>query len=373
MSNKLKQEKLVKPFTNCEHSEKGGKSDKIVQGKQNTAHSPHRKDKCAEVEKNKSTKWSKVQKIKIFNMFHQKPVPVETRGNKVRKMIQDIESGKMNPRTFSMSEIELVKCTENKNVSTCYSKLPPINEKGRIQRAREKISESFQMRKENLEKLTKKGIFKPNRVFGSTIPAIAKSDGTPVPVVLSSIISLISTNPTFMSTEGLYRQNGNLATIQSLRFEIENGQQAKLETVKNVHILTGLAKLFLRELKEPLISWSTLEKLVLALQDIGQTEVEKVMIKVENILSIMHQSNKSSLYAVLEHLSTVADLSNENNMTAENLAIVLGPTLTWSQGAVKRDTIATIMVRQNNVIEFLITKYPKLKLMKQKESPPIKD
>eukprot|EP00092_Neocalanus_flemingeri_P022287 GFUD01024167.1.p1 GENE.GFUD01024167.1~~GFUD01024167.1.p1 ORF type:complete len:350 (+),score=103.71 GFUD01024167.1:72-1052(+) len=326
MFTKQKQEKLVKHLTTCEHSESGRKGDTNLHGKQNPVQSPFpRKDKCAEVEmKEHKTKETK---------------------------------------KTAMNEVE-------KNKATTGSKL--VKTAG-CKKGREKISAIFQTRKESLEKLIKRGIFKPNRVFGSTIPSIAKSDGTSVPVVLSSIISLISTNPTFMSTEGLYRQNGNLATIQSLRFEIENGQQAKLETVTNVHILTGLAKLFLRELKEPLISWSTLEKLVLALQDIGQTEVEKVMIKVENILSIMHQSNKSSLYAVLEHLSTVADLSNENNMTAENLAIVLGPTLTWSQGAVKRDTIATIMVRQNNVIEFLITKYPKLKLMKQKESPPIKD
>ena len=44
-------------------------------------------------------------------------------------------------------------------------------------------------------------------------------------------------------------------------------------------------------------------------------------------------------------------------MNAENLAIVLGPTLTWSQGKVNRDTIAIAMFKQNNVIEFLITIY----------------
>ena len=54
-------------------------------------------------------------------------------------------------------------------------------------------------------------------------------------------------------------------------------------------------------------------------------------------------------------------------MTAENLAIVLGPTLFWSQGMAVSDTMATIMVRQNNVILFLINNYPKLNSLK--ESP----
>jgi hypothetical protein len=53
-------------------------------------------------------------------------------------------------------------------------------------------------------------------------------------------------------------------------------------------------------------------------------------------------------------------------MNAENLAIVLGPTLTWSQGQVNRDTIAMVMFKQNNVIEFLITNYQKIKGIKEK-------
>ena len=53
-------------------------------------------------------------------------------------------------------------------------------------------------------------------------------------------------------------------------------------------------------------------------------------------------------------------------MTAENLSILLGPTLTWSQGKVYRDTIAMVMIKQNNVIEFLIKNYQKIKAIKQK-------
>ena len=81
--------------------------------------------------------------------------------------------------------------------------------------------------------------------------------------------------------------------------------------------------------------------------------------------------SRSSLYAVLDHLSTIADHSDENSMTAENLAIVLGPTLSWSQGMAESDTMATIMVRQNNVVMFLIKNYPKLNWLKQQKESPI--
>jgi hypothetical protein len=45
---------------------------------------------------------------------------------------------------------------------------------GRRQRAAERIGNFLKIRKESLEKLIKRGIFRPNRVFGSTIPAIVK-------------------------------------------------------------------------------------------------------------------------------------------------------------------------------------------------------
>ena len=51
-------------------------------------------------------------------------------------------------------------------------------------------------------------------------------------------------------------------------------------------------------------------------------------------------------------------------MTAENLAIVLGPTLSWSQGKVKRDNIAMVMFQQNSVIEFLIRNCQEIKEMR---------
>ena len=57
---------------------------------------------------------------------------------------------------------------------------------------------------------------------------------------------MIAENPEFLKSEGLYRKNGNLASIQSFRFEVEEGREEKLDTIRNVHLLTGLVKLFFR-------------------------------------------------------------------------------------------------------------------------------
>ena len=72
--------------------------------------------------------------------------------------------------------------------------------------------------------------------------------------------------PEYLSTDGVYRQSGNLSVVQRLRLQIDQGNLAVLDSVDDVHVLTGALKLFFRELQEPLIPWevifSTLHHLI---------------------------------------------------------------------------------------------------------------
>ena len=52
------------------------------------------------------------------------------------------------------------------------------------------------------------------------------------------------------------------SAVQLIRLEAEKGNFAPLEEADNIHVLAGALKLFFRELSEPLIPWSTVEKLV---------------------------------------------------------------------------------------------------------------
>ena len=61
--------------------------------------------------------------------------------------------------------------------------------------------------------------------------------------------------PEYLSTDGVYRQSGNLSVVQRLRLQIDQGNLTVLDTVDDVHVLTGALKLFFRELQEPLIPW----------------------------------------------------------------------------------------------------------------------
>ena len=43
--------------------------------------------------------------------------------------------------------------------------------------------------------------------------------------------------------------------VQRLRLQIDQGNLGVLDTVDDVHVLTGALKLFFRELQEPLVPW----------------------------------------------------------------------------------------------------------------------
>ena len=64
------------------------------------------------------------------------------------------------------------------------------------------------------------------------------------------------------------------------------------------------------------------------------------------------------LYTVKFQFDRVNDLSKENKMGAHQLAIVFGPTLIWPE--VQQQNLATSMVYQSRIVEYVLLEYPKL-------------
>merc|ERR1712241_772524 len=110
----------------------------------------------------------------------------------------------------------------------------------------------------------KRGIIKNEPVFGTTLQLLARVDQCDVPLFVRKCVSVIESRPEYLKTDGVYRQSGNLSVVQKIRLQIDQGNFSVLDTMEDVHVLTGALKLFFRELKEPLIPWSCVSKLLLA-------------------------------------------------------------------------------------------------------------
>ena len=66
---------------------------------------------------------------------------------------------------------------------------------------------------------------------------------------------------------------------------------------------------------------------------------------------------------VLNHLHAVQELSETNQMNAENLATMLGPTFSWSQDPANLANVTNNLIKQNKVVVSLIKDVKQLELL----------
>merc|ERR1719341_1367218 len=178
------------------------------------------------------------------------------------------------------------------------------------------------------EKLTKN-----KKVFGSTIDKILESEKRPngIPKILKVAFEVVAKQKNLVQ-EGIYRQNGNMNLILGLKVDVEKGRVDKLKEVDNVHLITGLVKMFFKDLKEPLISEGLLMKLSTFVEEEQSSKKRESSLRRKDYSEIftseeIKPSHRRTLVQLLKHLDIVEKHKSRNKMTTENLAIVLGPTL----------------------------------------------
>merc|ERR1712062_743297 len=117
-------------------------------------------------------------------------------------------------------------------------------------------------------------------------------------------------------------------------------------------LLTGALKLFFRELKEPLIPWEAVEKLLSA---INLPSKKTKLRTIKEIVGRLAPTHLSTLIFLLKHLEKVTQYKDVNRMASANLAIVFGPTLMWPPAHLTTTNMALNMMQQNMIVEALIT------------------
>eukprot|EP01027_Heterolobosea_sp_BB2_P017898 GEZU01025305.1.p1 GENE.GEZU01025305.1~~GEZU01025305.1.p1 ORF type:complete len:153 (+),score=15.39 GEZU01025305.1:219-677(+) len=93
------------------------------------------------------------------------------------------------------------------------------------------------------------------KIFGGPIP-------DPLPQFFSRALHYIEANG--VKEQGLFRLSGELTDIQTYKSKIEQGEQVDFKSVNNIHTVTGLVKLYLRELAEPAFTFKTYAPLIAA-------------------------------------------------------------------------------------------------------------
>ncbi|CAG6021839.1 rac GTPase-activating protein 1 [Menidia menidia] len=123
---------------------------------------------------------------------------------------------------------------------------------------------------------------------------------------------------------GLYRLSGADRTVKELKEKFLRSKTVPvLSKVDDIHAITGLLKDFLRNLKEPLLTFR-LNRPFMQAAEVSDDDNSKALMY--QTISDLPQPNRDTLAFLVLHLQRVAD-SLDTKMDISNLARVFGPTI----------------------------------------------
>ncbi|XP_045907554.1 unconventional myosin-IXb-like isoform X2 [Micropterus dolomieu] len=155
--------------------------------------------------------------------------------------------------------------------------------------------------------------------FGVQV-CILTSKTHPVPKVVEMLLMHVELNGLY--TEGIYRKSGSACRARELHQLLETDPEATCLENFPIHTVTGLVKRWLRELPEPLMTFSLYSDFLHATELPESTErIRAVYTKVDELPS----ANYNTLERLIFHLVRVAKEEEHNKMSPSSLAIVFAP------------------------------------------------
>ncbi|ELR12620.1 RhoGAP domain containing protein [Acanthamoeba castellanii str. Neff] len=160
------------------------------------------------------------------------------------------------------------------------------------------------------------------RVFEVSITKTMKHTKGDIPNIIKKTVKYIEERG--MDVEGIFRKSGGMISVQKYRDLYDNGEDPDLSECVDPHTVSGLLKLYLRSLPEPLITYDLYDKFKEA-SELGNA-VESAA-RMRALVNSLPQDNQVVLEYLIDFIGRVAQHSATNFMHIQNLATVFGPNL----------------------------------------------
>ncbi|XP_071371394.1 active breakpoint cluster region-related protein isoform X1 [Centroberyx affinis] len=161
-------------------------------------------------------------------------------------------------------------------------------------------------------------------VFNIPIGAVAEQEGVLVPHVVRCCVEEVERRG--MEEVGIYRISGAASDISSLKTAFNSNLRdavTRLRTAE-VNAVSGVLKLYFRELPEPLIPTELFQSLARAL---NIQDLDSRLVSMLSLLQSCPDVNRQTFLYLLHHLQRVSERQEVNKMSLMNLATVFGPSL----------------------------------------------
>lgn len=170
------------------------------------------------------------------------------------------------------------------------------------------------------------GLERGTATFGVGLVEQMERDGVEVPKIVTKCCEAIERYG--LDVQGIYRLSGTHTKVNRLKElmdrDIDSVNLNTEEWTSDINNVTGVLKLWLRELPEPLMTNSLQAGFVEA----ARNENDRLRhIRLHERVNDLPDANYSTLKYLMGHLSKVIEQQAVNSMTVYNLALVFGPTL----------------------------------------------
>ncbi|XP_035994293.1 unconventional myosin-IXb [Fundulus heteroclitus] len=155
--------------------------------------------------------------------------------------------------------------------------------------------------------------------FGVQV-CVLTSKANPVPKVMELLLMHVELNGLY--TEGIYRKSGAACRARELHQILQTNPETACLDNYPIHTISGLVKRWLRELPDPLMTFSLYNDFLHAVELPEKPErIRAVYQKVDELPS----ANYNTLERLIFHLVKVAKEEKHNKMSPSSLAIVFAP------------------------------------------------
>ncbi|XP_037036980.1 rho GTPase-activating protein 92B [Bradysia coprophila] len=157
--------------------------------------------------------------------------------------------------------------------------------------------------------------------------------------------------------EGLLRVGSAGSKLRRLKSVIDANYitAAMPAEYQDVHVIAGVLKSYLRGLPNPLLTYRLYDDFVQAAQQPTEDKRKKAILNAVNQLPTGHYYN---LRYLTKFLSILAQKSQHNKMSSQNIAIVMSPNLLWPlPDAIETDYVQEVnsTAAVNTIVELLVS------------------
>ncbi|XP_075707716.1 rho GTPase-activating protein 20 isoform X2 [Rhinoderma darwinii] len=189
----------------------------------------------------------------------------------------------------------------------------------------------------------------PGKLFGLSLPSICENDNLPKAVM--DMLSVLCQDGPF--TRGIFRRSANVKSCKDMKERLNSGFDVDF-ACESIFVTASVFKDFLRNIPGSVFSSKLCDKWVSVLDQGSQAEKIKA---VKKLLEKLPQVNITLLRYLFGVLHCIEQRSENNQMTAFNLAVCISPSLLWLPNPSSPEIEGEFTRKVSVLVQFLIENY----------------